>query len=185
MARHIKTLKPEVVPTIFTFKSKTTTEKSRRRSPRKRYLANDFEKSTKQMRTESSPTPSVMMQNTEDDVDDYVCENCDNLKSENIMLKEKIKVLEQEKERLASELRDKNIQIDSLSNRLFTYDNFSRDEKLFRSTTGIEVEKFQILYQYLDPGENCENIKYHEPTKEEEDENPDILSSPSFFMDFR
>ena len=32
---------------------------------------------------------------------------------------------------------------------------------------------------YLDPGENCENIKYHEPAKGK-GEDSDILSSPSF-----
>ena len=51
---------------------------------------------------------------------------------------------------------------------------------LERHTTGLEVEKFKILYEYLDPGENCENIKYHEPAKDKEEDRSDILSSPSF-----
>ena len=37
---------------------------------------------------------------------------------------------------------------------------------LFRVTTGLEVEKFKILFEYLDPGENFEIIKYHQLTKE-------------------
>ena len=41
---------------------------------------------------------------------------------------------------------------------------------LERHTTGLEVEKFKILYEYLDPGENCENIKYHEPAKDKEED---------------
>ena len=61
-----------------------------------------------------------------------------------------------------------------------SYDYFITDEKLFRSTTGLEVEKFKILYEYLDPGKNCENIKYHEPAKDKEEDRSDVLSSPSF-----
>ena len=76
-------------------------------------------------------------------------------------LKKKVKVLEEEKNRLH-------------------HDNFITDEKLFRATTGLEVEKFKILYEYLDPGENCETIKYHEPAKNKEEDRSDALSSPSF-----
>ena len=32
----------------------------------------------------------------------------------------------------------------------------------------------------MDPGENCENFKYHEPAKDKEEDRSDILSSPSF-----
>ena len=96
------------------------------------------------------------------------------------MLKEKVKVLEEEKNRLEEELKCSNVYAGSLKSRLFTYDNFITDEKLFRATTGLEVEKFKILYEYLDPGENCENIKYHEPAKDKEEDRSDVLSSPSF-----
>ena len=47
-------------------------------------------------------------------------------------------------------------------------------------TIGLEVEKFKILYEYLDPGENSEHIKYHEPVKDKEEDRSDVLSSPSF-----
>ena len=30
----------------------------------------------------------------------------------------------------------------------------------------------------MDPGENCENVKYHEPAKDKEDRS-DVLSSPN------
>ena len=47
-------------------------------------------------------------------------------------------------------------------------------------TTDLEVDKFKIFYEYLDPGENCEHIKYHEPVKDKEEDRSDALSSPSF-----
>ena len=32
----------------------------------------------------------------------------------------------------------------------------------------------------MDSGENCENIKYHEPAKDKEEDRSDVLPSPSF-----
>ena len=59
-----------------------------------------------------------------------------------------------------------NVYAGSLKDGLLSYDNFIIDEKLFRVTTGLEVEKFKVLYEYLDPRENCQNIEYHEPAKD-------------------
>ena len=47
-------------------------------------------------------------------------------------------------------------------------------------TAGLEVEKFKVLYEYFDPGEICENSKYHEPAKDKEEDSWDVLSSSSF-----
>ena len=63
-----------------------------------------------------------------------VRENCDRLSFENMLLKEKVKVLEEEKNRLEEELKCSNVYAGSLKSRLFTYDNFITDEKLFRAT---------------------------------------------------
>ena len=62
-----------------------------------------------------------------------------------MLLKEKIKVLEEEKHKLEVELKCSKVYAGSLKNRLFSYDNFITDEKLFRATTGLEVEKFKIF----------------------------------------
>ena len=96
------------------------------------------------------------------------------------MLKEKVKVLEEEKNKLEEKLKCSNVYAGSLKSRLFSYDNLITDEKVFRAITGLEVEKCKILFEYLDPGENCENIKYHEPAKDKEEDRSDVLSSPSF-----
>ena len=95
-------------------------------------------------------------------------------------LKRYLNYWKQKKNRLEEELKCSDVYAGSLKSRLCTYDNYITDEKLFRATTGIEVENFKILYEYLDPGENCENIKYHEPAKDKEEDRSDVLSSPSF-----
>ena len=72
--------------------------------------------------------------------------------------------MEEGKNKLEEELKCSNIAADRLKSRLFSYDNFITDGKLFKAaTTGLEVEKFKILYEYLDSEVNCENIKYYEP----------------------
>ena len=56
-----------------------------------------------------------------------------------MLLKEKTKVLEEEKNKLSEDLKCSNVYADSLKNRLFSYDNFITDEKLFRAKTDLEV----------------------------------------------
>ena len=97
-----------------------------------------------------------------------------------MLLKEKVKVLEEENNKLEEELKCCNAYAGSLKSRLFSHGNFVTDKKLFRTTTGLDFEEFEILYEYLDPGENCENIKYHEPAKDKEKDRSAVLYSPSF-----
>ena len=62
--------------------------------------------------------------------------------------------------------------------------------KCYFSATFNEVNKnkffgrwesnFKILNNYLDHGENCKNVKYHQPAKNKEEDRSDILSSQSF-----
>ena len=68
-----------------------------------------------------------------------------------MLLKEKVKVLEEEENKLEEELKRSNVYAGSLESRFFSYDNFITDEILFRVTTGLKVEKFKILYKYLNP----------------------------------
>ena len=83
-------------------------------------------------------------------------------------LKKKLKYLKKKK-KLKEELKSSNVYAGSLISGYFLYDNFITDEKLFKARTGLEVEKFKILYEYLDPGENCENINTMNLQNKEED----------------
>ena len=75
-----------------------------------------------------------------------VYENCNRQLSENVLLEEKIKVLEEDKNNLEEEVKCKDVNVDDLQHRLFTYDNLITDEQLFRVTTGLEVKKFKIFF---------------------------------------
>ena len=70
-----------------------------------------------------------------------------------------------------------------VSMRIFSYENISKDEDKFKSFTGLEVCKFDILYDHLDLGDNCENLKFYDKnlTKTEEKVPTNPFSSPSLF----
>ena len=96
--RHIKTLKPNVVPSVFTFIKKNSSENQPKW--RKRHLITEFVKKPKQKKLTSEiidadTPPDIGFQNQKSSSID--CENCERLSSENMLLKEKIKVLEEEK----------------------------------------------------------------------------------------
>ena len=120
--RHIKTLKPNVVPSLFTFiKKKSSENQPKRRSPRKRHLITEFVK-PKQKKL----TPEIIDADSQLDISfqnqkssSIICENCERLSSENMLLKEKIKVLEEEKNKLEEELKCSKVYAGSLKNIIF------------------------------------------------------------------
>ena len=78
-------------------------------------------------------------------------EHMSNLLDQSISLKETIKTLQNEKAMLQSEIEDHT----------YNYVNISKNEKLFKQSTGLEVEAFEHLYNLVDAGENSENIKLY------------------------
>ena len=106
--RHIKTLKPNVVPSVFTFiKNKSSENQPKRRSPRKRHLNTEFvkpkqKKLTPEIIDADSPVDNNFKSNQQSS--SIACENCETLSFKNMLLKEKVEVLEEEKNRLEEEL---------------------------------------------------------------------------------
>ena len=158
----------------------------------------------RQVKKRKSPTNRVAvsspsMKETDDDIDmdfdqeeplafedlladDDSCEMCNEYSFQIKIVQQKRQISEQKVKNLEEHILDLKKQNNSLSGRLFTSGNYMKNDKLFESATGIGKEKFIILSEYLDPGENCENIKYYEKSKTctEEKLPDDPLSSPSF-----
>ena len=112
-----------------------------------------------------------------------LCENCIELQIQINYLQSKIDNLISENIELKSENDNLKIINKDFSNRMFTYENLSKDEEKFRSATGIEVEKLNILHNYLEPDEFCENIKFYNKNQANVDEkiSANTFASPSFF----
>ena len=43
---------------------------------------------------------------------------------------------------------------------MFSYENISQNKEMFKSTTGLEADDFQVVFEFLDTGPHCENIKF-------------------------
>ena len=84
----------------------------------KRHLITEFVKLKRK-----KLTPEIIDADTPPDNSLQNCEKCDRLSFENMLLKEKIKVLEEEKNKLEEELKCSNVYAGSLKNRLFSYEN--------------------------------------------------------------
>ena len=47
----------------------------------------------------------------------------------------------------------------------FSFENFCENKEQCRSTTGINPDCFMRLFSYLNPGDDCSNIKFYETSK--------------------
>ena len=99
--RYIKTLMSNVLPSVFTFiKKKSSENQPKWRFPRKDHLIPEFvTPKQKKVRPEiiNADTPPDNSFENNQQGSSIVCENCERLLLENILLKEEIKVLEEEK----------------------------------------------------------------------------------------
>lgn len=157
MGQNRKSLKTGSIPQIFSFKQKE--EPPRRRSPHKR------------LREEA--VDAIL----EDRQSKYLsCQNCQELL-------ERIKDLENEVKTLTAKLAtvtnentlskseienlqsDKTTQESKLENYKYNYNNISKNEKLFKQSTGLEVEAFNHLFDLVNPGEKCEYVKFYDNKK--------------------
>ena len=170
------------VPSIYSFKKQNKTKQTRR-SPRKRRLSLDT--NTNKLRRSPRKKLSLETEKTLEDAKESYngsvafeidqqkimvlhaiepsttsCESCDKYLSDIQILVSKIEMLNSENAELKNINENLKIINSDISLRMFSYENISKDEDKFKSFTRLEVYKFHILYDYLDPGDNCENIKF-------------------------
>ena len=110
------------------------------------------------------------------------CKNCDIYKSDIQILITKIEELTSQNTELIEINENLKIINNGLSMRIFSYENISKDDDQFRSFTGIEKCKYEVLYEYLNPGENRESIKFYDKniTKTEEKVSKILSHHPHF-----
>ena len=87
------------------------------------------------------------------------CDSCDLLKVER-------KGLKKENERLQNLLSESIVRVrlleeenSNLQNLVYNYQNLSKNGQLFKKATGLEKESFDILFEFLDPGQNSCKLK--------------------------
>ena len=140
------------LPSIFKSEEKRT--KHMRPPPRERQpLISSSEESEEILSEEES---IIEYADVEPNVE--VLSETDILRTEIQELKQKIQELEQHNISLAEENK-------CLKSHTYSYKNVHKNAELFRSATGLEEDSFDILYDFLNPGEDCCNIKFYDSSK--------------------
>ena len=49
--------------------------------------------------------------------------------------------------------------------RLYNYENSSRNKEHVKKTTGLDHESFLDLFEFVNPGEDCKNVKFYDSSK--------------------
>ena len=111
------------------------------------------------------------MNNKTQEVLDAFCINCHNYKEEiDKPLKQKTKqqISINKLEEIINKMQ-KNVNITKLKNdteitksKTFNYEKISQNKEMFKSTTGLKADDFQAVFEFLDIGPHCENIKFYD-----------------------
>ena len=160
-----KTLRKDAIPSIFVFKENII--KKERKTLKKRLNCN----------TSTEALKSETCYSIENDIDFHidcpkevvVCENCqtlkeqlEQLKKENNFLKNENNFLKNENLKLTKVNSNINDEIKIKNKNEFNYENISTEPKLFKSLTGLEVDRFNDIFFLVDPGEHCEFFKFYD-----------------------
>ena len=73
--------------------------------------------------------------------------------------------------------------VEKSKEKTFRYQNLSADKTFFKSSTGLESERFEAPYCLVDPGENCEKLLYYDPIRKKD--NDVVTPKPSIDCLFR
>ena len=153
-----KTLKPGVIPNIFNFKNpiKSSLENRLRKvvyQLQMNPLATILILKEKLETNKSNDLLPVMHSETNPDHTKLLEKRVDNLK-------EKTNFLEADNNALKVE-NDTQMK----NERLYNYDNISRNKEHFQKATRLDHESFVNLFEFVDPGEECKNIKFYDSSK--------------------
>ena len=116
-----------------------------------------FKNSTEQKPLRRSPRKRIFLED-QDDINNNT--NAVTIEpSEVDILKKQLSDLQNENEQLKQKIEKTN---DKLMKQYYNFENLSGDSTVFKSETGLDLESFTNLFEFLNPGENCCNLKMYE-----------------------
>ena len=86
------------------------------------------------------------------------CSDCSKLKAE-------VKELKNENQILKTDNFELKGIINKLKDEEFSFINVQSDPERFKKYTGLSVDQFNILFEYVNPGEKGDNLKYYDAAK--------------------
>ena len=153
------------IPSIFSWNKSASTPN--RKLPKKRCS----EQNEENIQPESEPCYlSSRLLNEDNARPTEACENCAYLRRVVEKLEVKLSLLIKQKSDVEKDWSELKAKIQKLEKGKFTSKNIREQEDVFKSFTGFHPVKFDILFQFLNPGENASNLKYYEPSKNGSDE---------------
>ena len=142
---------PGSVPSVFEFKPEE--KKNERKPPKPR----NNQEASSEFETESKSSDSQCFGNASNSVVDFseYIDNTSKLLAENESLRCKIEHLELENKKL----KKGNIKLKS---QIYNFNNVSELGDEFRAATGLTVDFFNNLLEFLNPGKDSCNIKFYD-----------------------
>ena len=136
-----------------------------RKSPKKRCLQERVGgKENSKPESEPSYYLSSSLGNQNDNRTATTCEDCAHLREFVEKLNMKMSNLIKQKCDVEKENTELKAEIQKLSKKRLNSRNI-REQDVFKSFTGLHPVKFDILLQFLNPGENASNLRYYEASK--------------------
>ena len=78
---------------------------------------------------------------------------------------DRTKLLEKEVDNLKEKINFLEAESNALKAENDTHENISRNKEHFKKATGLDHESFLNLFEFVDPGEDCKNIKFYDSSK--------------------
>ena len=160
-----KTLVPGSIPNLFSFKPVSTLFN---RKPPNRITHVSDKNSSDRSSSSDVFTNDLDLLNVPVEEFGLACANCDRNEVEITQLINRIKDLEERLEDIEMEniyLKEEN---NSLKTKyVYSHENICKSPAIFKSATGLDVTSFQLLYDFVNPGSNCENIKFYDASVRE------------------
>lgn len=142
-----------------------------RKSPKKRCLQERLrQKENSKPESEPSYQLNSSLVNQNNNGTSTTCEDCAHLREVVEKLNMKMSDLIKQKHDVEKENTELKAEIQKLSKKQLNSTNIREQEDVFKSFTGLHPVKFDILFQFLNPGENACNLKYYEASKNVSDE---------------
>ena len=165
-----KTYLPGSVPSVFEFKP---AEKKKERKPSK---PRNNQETSSEFETESESSDPQYLGDASNSVVDFPhdIDDTNKLLAENESLRCKIEHLELENKKL----KEENIKLKS---HIYNFDNVSESGDEFRAATGLTVESFNNLQEFLNPGKSSCNITFY-GTSSRLSQSCDDIGSPKSFL---
>lgn len=156
----IVTLKPGAVPSKFSW---SVPSPAKRKPPKERHsLPAEVVNSSPSLFTLDLEPPNVVHDNNENTAqrDTAMAERIVSLESELAKALSEIRTMTEVNEQLRKQVKTLEFQVKAAESHVFKIENFTSDKDITLYTGFPNLETLKAVFDFLNPGTNCENIRF-------------------------